>query len=113
MLSRVMTDAATGVNALAWRAPSVLAERVAAAAKAWDADGGTRRLWDKDASLWTGGDEAKWLGWLDAVEAGRALLPNLEAMAAGVRRDGFTHALLLGMGGSSLCPEVLARTFGR
>ena len=77
------------------------------------ADGGTRRLWEKDATLWTGADEAKWLGWLGAIDAGRQLLPTLQDIAAGVRRDGFTHALLLGMGGSSLCPEVLARTFGR
>ena len=41
------------------------------------------------------------------------MVPSLQDIAAGVRRDGFTHALLLGMGGSSLCPEVLARTFGR
>jgi glucose-6-phosphate isomerase len=112
MLSRVMTDTAAGVNALAWRAPSALADQVAAAARQWDADGGTRRLWEKDASLWTGADEQKWLGWLDAIDAGRRLLPTLTDIAAGVRRDGFTHALLLGMGGSSLCPEVLARTFG-
>jgi transaldolase/glucose-6-phosphate isomerase len=113
MLSRVMTDTGTGVNAQAWTAPSALADQVAAAARQWDADGGTRRLWDKDASLWTGGDEHKWLGWLDAIAAGRRLLPTLTEIAAGVRHDGFTHALLLGMGGSSLCPEVLARTFGR
>ncbi|MEO5819850.1 MAG: bifunctional transaldolase/phosoglucose isomerase [Vicinamibacteraceae bacterium] len=108
-----MTDTATGVNAHTWQAPAALADRVAAAARTWDDAGGTRRLWDKDASLWTSTDEAKWLGWLDAVEAGRRLLPSLRDIAAGVRRDGFTHALLLGMGGSSLCPEVLARTFGR
>jgi glucose-6-phosphate isomerase len=113
MLSRVMTNVATGVNAQALRAPSALAGRVAEAARRWDGEGGTRRLWEKDASLWTGGDEGKWLGWLDAIEAGRALLPSLASIAAGVRRDGVTHALLLGMGGSSLCPEVLARTFGR
>jgi glucose-6-phosphate isomerase len=113
MLSRVMTDTGASVNGKAWRGPAALADRVAAAARQWDADGGTRRLWDKDASLWTGGDEHKWLGWLDAVDAGRRLMPTLTEMAAGVRRDGFTHTLLLGMGGSSLCPEVLARTFGR
>jgi len=112
MLSRVMTDSGAGVNPQAWKAPSALADQVAAAARQWDDSGATRRLWDKDASLWTGSDEAKWLGWLDAVDAGRRLLPTLDDIAAGVRRDGFTHALLLGMGGSSLCPEVLARTFG-
>ena len=106
MLSRVMKDAAAGVNAQAWRGPSALADQAGKAAQQWDSAGGTRRLWDKDASLWTGADEAKWLGWLGAIDAGRALLPALQDIAAGVRRDGFTHALLLGMGGSSLCPEV-------
>jgi transaldolase / glucose-6-phosphate isomerase len=113
MLSRVMTDTGTGVNAQAWTAPPALADEVRAAVARWDAADGTRRLWARDASLWTGADEAKWLGWLDAVDAGRRLLPTLSTIAEGVRRDGFTHALLLGMGGSSLCPEVLARTFGR
>jgi len=97
MLSRVMKDAAAGVNAQAWRGPSALADQVGKAAKQWDDGGGTRRLWDKDASLWTGADEAKWLGWLGAIDAGRALLPTLGEIAAGVRRDGFTHALLLGI----------------
>jgi glucose-6-phosphate isomerase len=113
MLSRVMTDTGTGVNAQAWTAPAALTDEVRAAAARWDAADGTRRLWARDASLWTGADEAKWLGWLDAVDAGRRVLPTLTAIADGVRRDRFTHVLLLGMGGSSLCPEVLARTFGR
>jgi glucose-6-phosphate isomerase len=113
MLSRVMTDSGTGVNAQAWTAPAGLAERVRAAQGEWDRSGATGRLWEKDAALWTSADEGKWLGWLGALDAGRALLPALGEIAAGVRRDGFTHALLLGMGGSSLCPEVLARTFGR
>ena len=112
MLSRVMAESGSGVNGQAWKAPSALADRVRTAAAAWDAAGSTGRLWNKDAVLWTGADESKWLGWLGAVEAGRALLPTLRTIAEGVRRDGFTHALLLGMGGSSLCPEVLARTFG-
>jgi len=85
MLWRVMTDTAAGVNAHAWRAPSALADQVGTAARQWDSAGGTRRLWDKDASLWTGADEAKWLGWLAAVDAGRALLPKLHDMAAGIR----------------------------
>ena len=108
-----MADTGTRVNAQAWTAPSGLADRVRAAQADWERAGGSRRLWAKDPSLWTGGDEAKWLGWLGALEAGRALVPVLQDIAAGVRRDRFTHALLLGMGGSSLCPEVLARTFGR
>ena len=113
MLWRVMTDRGSRVNTMGWRGPAALVETVRAAAANWDEIGGTRHLWNKDAALWTGADEAKWLGWLGAIEAGRALLPTLATLADGVRRDGFTHALLLGMGGSSLCPEVLARTFGR
>ena len=75
-------------------------------------DGWTRRLWQKDASLWTGGDEAKWLGWLAAGEGGAVDLGALEAFGNQVKAGGYTHAVLLGMGGSSLGPEVLARSFG-
>jgi len=81
--------------------------------RGWDAEGGTRRLFAKDASLWTGQDEASWLGWLDLVAQGIAGLGTLHALADTVRREGFTHALLLGMGGSSLCPEVWKETFGK
>ncbi len=75
-------------------------------------DGWTRRLWQKDASLWTGGDEAKWLGWLAAGEGGAVEVSALEGLRDHVKAGGYTHALLLGMGGSSLGPEVLARSFG-
>jgi transaldolase / glucose-6-phosphate isomerase len=76
------------------------------------AEGWPRRLWNHDASLWTGADEAKWLGWLPAAMGEQVDLAALEAFAAEVREAGFIHALLLGMGGSSLGPEVLAETFG-
>ena len=75
-------------------------------------DGWSRRMWIKDPSLWTGGDEGQWLGWLDAAAGGAIDFADLEALAADVMTGGFTHVLLLGMGGSSLGPEVLARTFG-
>lgn len=74
--------------------------------------GGIERLWKRDATLWTDGDEAKWLGWLDAPERGLGARAELEAFAAEVRAEGCSHVLLLGMGGSSLAPEVLAKTFG-
>lgn len=79
----------------------------------WRQEGLVRRLWARDAGLWTGGDEAKWLAWLDAVSAGRKALPELLAFQREVRDGEFRHVLLLGMGGSSLGPEVLAETFGR
>src|SRR6476646_6822552 len=72
-----------------------------------------KRLWDRDASLWTGTDESKWLGWLDIVEEQSAQQEQLQKFAKEVQTRGFEHILLLGMGGSSLCPEVLRRTFGR
>jgi glucose-6-phosphate isomerase len=84
-----------------------------AAAAAWDASNNTARLWKKDASLWTSADESKWLGWLSAPEDLARELASLHAFGTQVRSDGFAHVLLLGMGGSSLCPEVLSETFGQ
>ena len=70
-----------------------------------------RRLWQKDASLWTNDDEAKWLGWLSIVDEQIADAAKLKQFAAEVKAGGFTDILLLGMGGSSLCPEVLSLTY--
>jgi transaldolase / glucose-6-phosphate isomerase len=71
------------------------------------------RLWSHDASLWTadpdGQTEArKRLGWLDLPYSSRAAVKEINDFVAGVRAEGLTHVLLLGMGGSSLAPEVLA-----
>jgi transaldolase / glucose-6-phosphate isomerase len=79
----------------------------------WRANGKVRRLWQKDASLWTGEDEANWLGWLGITEEQLANQAQLKEIAADLRNAGFRDILLLGMGGSSLCPEVLALTFGQ
>jgi transaldolase/glucose-6-phosphate isomerase len=69
-----------------------------------------RKLWQRDKSLWTGTDEDRWLGWLDTVGADQ--IKSYQAFADVIRGEGFTDALLLGMGGSSLGPEVLATVFG-
>lgn len=79
----------------------------------WRVNDKVRRLWTRDATLWSGSDEAKWLGWLDITERQLARLDLFADFAADVRDAGFTHVLLLGMGGSSLCPEVLSVTFGQ
>jgi transaldolase/glucose-6-phosphate isomerase len=84
-----------------------------AASEDWRVAGNIRRLWGKDAKLWTGADEAQWLGWLDVVDAGFAELEGLKKFAQDVRQSEFRNIVLLGMGGSSLGPEVLARTFAR
>ncbi|MCC6328374.1 MAG: bifunctional transaldolase/phosoglucose isomerase [Acidobacteria bacterium] len=70
------------------------------------------RIWEKDASVWTGGDEAKWLGWLDIVDEEKANADRYKALFEDRGSAGFKDVLLMGMGGSSLCPEVLAKTFG-
>ena len=68
------------------------------------------RIWARDATLWTGRDEAKWLGWLDEPQRMLERVGELEQFAADTAQ--FTHVVLLGMGGSSLAPEVLRRSFG-
>lgn len=78
----------------------------------WTNSNKVAKLWAKDASIWTSQDEAKWLGWLDIVERQQASQATFDALAADVKQAGFEYALLLGMGGSSLCPEVFAVTFG-
>src|SRR5260370_25862564 len=75
------------------------------------------RLWARDGGLWStdpagAGDIAFWTGWLDVIDDMNAAAGRLETFAKSVRGDGFTHVVLAGMGGSSLCPDVLRRTFG-
>ena len=79
----------------------------------WRASGKVRRLWQRDASLWTGEDEANWLGWLGIADEQLASAAKLKKFADEVKSAGFSDILLLGMGGSSLCPEVFALTFGQ
>jgi transaldolase/glucose-6-phosphate isomerase len=101
------------LNRQSYQVSADLDTEVSEALEDWRRHGNVRRLWAGDASLWTGRDEAAWLGWLSIVGEQRARLDQLEAFADEVRGAGFRHALLLGMGGSSLGPEVLAETFGR
>jgi transaldolase/glucose-6-phosphate isomerase len=99
------------------RLKTSLPESLAAAVKTvigeWQSGNKMQRLWQRDASLWTGDDEANWLGWLDIVEEQIAHPVELRNLAKEVWSAGFKDVLLLGMGGSSLCPEVLRTTFGK
>ncbi len=77
-----------------------------------------RRIWNKDATLWKDDEQHKKiiknaLGWVTVVDQMLEASDELSAFADRVRGDGFTHVMLLGMGGSSLCPEVFRRTFGK
>jgi transaldolase/glucose-6-phosphate isomerase len=78
-------------------------------AEEWRASAKVRRLWRKDKSVWTGDDENKWLGWL--TSAHDADVADYEDFAQRVKGQNFSDAVVLGMGGSSLGPEVLAETF--
>jgi transaldolase / glucose-6-phosphate isomerase len=94
-----------------------LPESLAASVKTnigdWKTGGKMQRLWQRDATLWTGDDEANWLGWLDIIEDQVARPIQLRGLAKEVWSAGYKDILLLGMGGSSLCPEVLRMTFGK
>jgi transaldolase/glucose-6-phosphate isomerase len=91
--------------------PADLDTAVKKNANDWRANGKVKRLWERDASLWTGEDEAKWIGWLGVVDEQLARSSELKALAEEVKSAGFSDILLMGMGGSSLCPEVLALTY--
>ncbi len=93
--------------------PDALKKQVADAVADWSKGDKVRRLWQRDAALWTNTDESQWLGWLDIVEQQNANVPVFQKFAREVKNENFTDILLLGMGGSSLCPEVLAKTYGQ
>jgi transaldolase/glucose-6-phosphate isomerase len=99
-------------NRLTHTLPEPLAGAVAHSLAEWRAQGKVRRLWARDASLWTGKDEGQWLGWLGITNDQLAHIDRLTHITEVARTAGFTDVLLLGMGGSSLCPEVLNATFG-
>jgi transaldolase / glucose-6-phosphate isomerase len=101
------------VNRLAYKPPKELQAALAASVEDWKKNNKVTRLWQKDASLWSNADESKWLGWLTITNEQLANLDTLKQLAGEVKKAKFKHVLLLGMGGSSLCPEVLRMTFGK
>lgn len=90
--------------------PDDSARAVQASLHDWRVHDKVRRLWDGDASLWTGNDEGDWLGWLYVVPDSRSKTEQYRALQQEVRSAGFRHILLLGMGGSSLAADVMAKT---
>jgi transaldolase/glucose-6-phosphate isomerase len=100
------------VSQLTYKLPQALASSTEKTLADWQSGNKVKRLWERDASLWTGTDEADWLGWLDIVTEQVAHFNELHRLAQEAKAGGFSDILLLGMGGSSLCPEVLAKTYG-
>jgi transaldolase / glucose-6-phosphate isomerase len=95
--------------------PDDVEPRVAARVKQAAQDDVARRIWRKDDTLWgpAGQPEvANRLGWLNVAEQMREELGDLQSFAESVRDDGVKDVVLLGMGGSSLAPEVIRRSFG-
>src|SRR6516165_7393128 len=100
------------LNRLTYTLPEPLAIAVRKSLLEWRDHGKLRKLWGGDASLWSGRDEAQWLGWLGITNDQLAQIERLNAIREAARTAGFSHVLLLGMGGSSLGPEVIKTSFG-
>ncbi|MDA0301718.1 MAG: hypothetical protein O2822_04255 [Chloroflexi bacterium] len=90
-----------------------LRDRARARAEAFRSDRVIERIWARDHTVWKPDptEIADRLGWLDADAEMAAQVPDLQAFATGVGREGYTTAVILGMGGSSLAPRVLATAF--
>jgi transaldolase/glucose-6-phosphate isomerase len=106
-------NVAAKINRQTAKLPADLEAAVQASLKDWRAASKVKRLWARDAPLWTGKDEDNWLGWLGITDDQMAHIEHLKKIAEEVKATGFAHAALLGMGGSSLCPEVMRLTFGK
>jgi len=73
-----------------------------------------KRIWKKDHTVWSNDptEISNRLGWLDSVDVTGKSVKEINEFVDEVRFAGFTHVLLMGMGGSSLAPEVFRLTFG-
>jgi len=104
---------ASDINLQTFSLPHDFSQGVEATLDDWHGAGKVSKLWARDPSLWTKHDEDKWLGWLDIVAEQQRNVRRFTNFAAEVKDAKFSHVLLLGMGGSSLCPEVMRESFGK
>jgi len=113
-LTRALTKAAreirTGKGPTQWHSLGTLQPVVDRATAALQKEDAPRRLWARDGTLWPG-DAGDWLGWLNVVDKMEAKEADLRALARSGK--GYSDVVLLGMGGSSLGPDVLRNTFGK
>lgn len=100
------------LNTIDYRLPEVLAKAVEARISRSVDDRIAHRIWQRDAAVWTGADEGRWLGWLQAPQVALSDIAQYESFAQAVRERGLRSVVLLGMGGSSLAPEVLGKMLG-
>ena len=92
--------------------PADLDKNVNAALNDWHENNKVQRLWARDPWLWTGRDEAKWLDWLYVAQDQMDHIGNLKRIFEATQGKYLKHLVLLGMGGSSLAPDMLRNTFG-
>ena len=110
---RIETHESVKINRQTYKMSAQLATAVNKTIEDWKRSNKARRMWRGDTSVWTGSDEANWIGWMTITDDQLAHIQHLKGIAEEVRAAGYKHALLLGMGGSSLCPEVMRMTFGK
>ncbi len=103
-----MTQSIIPVGASMRLAPAALESEWRHAARRWDEERRTERLFARDPTVWTDAGEDRWLGWLDAAVRETTRLPEWLEWQRGLPFEELDHILLLGMGGSSLGPEVIA-----
>jgi transaldolase/glucose-6-phosphate isomerase len=108
----------SGINERLSVAPGKLGDAINVALKEAERSEAVRRIWRKDAALWKEDEASRKiignsLGWLTVLDQMVGVADELARFADEIQREGFLHVLVCGMGGSSLCPEVLRQTFGR
>lgn len=111
-VEQALADARDGASGDQYRLPQDLQQAVDQNLADWTDNDKVRRLWARDASLWSGSDEARWLDWLAVTEEQLEHLGDVKRLAHTAEGHYFKQAVLLAMGGSSMAPEVIRRTFG-
>src|SRR5688572_3434204 len=101
------------LSSMNYSLPELLEVAFTAKLAALESEKLVERIWGRDAGVWTNTDEAKWLGWLTVANEELANLDRYRSLKTDIGHAGFKDTLLMGMGGSSLCPEMLAITFGK
>src|SRR5258706_2488369 len=101
------------LNSFNYSLPDDLSKDFTAEIDAWQAADKTARVWSKDASVWTGDDEAKWLGWLTIVDEELADPQKDGDLHSDIESARVTDGFVNGMGGSAPCPVVVALTLGK
>jgi len=109
---RLAAASAASAGRLGYSLPAGLGAAVEEALDDWQQNDKVARLWARDAGLWSGGDEARWMDWLGVTATQMDHLGDLRHLSERVAGQCYRYAVLLGMGGSSMAPEVIRDTLG-